>query len=342
MERFCRVVQRIAAAALAVVCGDAACVEAQADGYKAEYALSTVVSESFPFGFAGKRWAELIVEKTQGRIVVRTYPGVSLVGGDQTKEFTALRQGIIDLAVGSTINWSPQVNELNLFSMPFLIPDHRAFDALIQGEVGTALFAALEAKDVIPLAWGENGFREISNSKRPISAPHDMVNLKIRVVASPLFVDTMTALGAKPVQLSWADLKPAVAAGVVDGQENPLAIFQAAKLHDSNQKYLTLWGYVADPLIFVVNRQVWESWSEGDRSLVREAAIQAAAEEIAMVRKGNDAHLRDIRAQGVTVTTLSPQQKTAFQQATCVVYTKWAKSIGTDLIAKAEAAVAQR
>ncbi|HQN19574.1 MAG TPA: C4-dicarboxylate ABC transporter, partial [Syntrophobacteraceae bacterium] len=96
--------------------------------YKQEYKLSTVLGKPFPWGNAGERWAGLIKEKTNGRINVKMYPGTSLVGGDQTKEFTAIRQGAIDLAIGSTINWSPQVMQLNLFAMPFLMPDYKAID----------------------------------------------------------------------------------------------------------------------------------------------------------------------------------------------------------------------
>src|SRR6478672_100516 len=104
--------------------------------YQPEYRLSTVLGPAFPWGRGGERWAELVKEKTQGRINIRMYPGTSLVAGDQTREFTAIRQGVIDMAIGSSINWSPQVKELNLFSLPFLMPDHRAIDALTQGEVG--------------------------------------------------------------------------------------------------------------------------------------------------------------------------------------------------------------
>src|SRR5512138_2431022 len=136
---------------------------AAAADYKQEYKLSTVLGKPFPWGNAGDRWVELIKEKTNGRINVKMYPGTSLVGGDQTKEFTAIRQGAIDMAVGSTINWSPQVQQLNVFAMPFLMPDFKALDALTQGEVGKELFKILETKDVVPLAWGENGFRELSN-----------------------------------------------------------------------------------------------------------------------------------------------------------------------------------
>ncbi len=318
----------------------------QAADYKAEYKLSTVVGKPFPWGNGGERWCQLVEEKTQGRIKMKMYPGASLVGGDQTKEFTAIRQGAIDMAIGSTINWSPQVKELNLFSMPFLMPDYKAIDALTQGEVGKELFKILESKDVIPLAWGENGFREVTNSKRPIRTPADLKGLKMRVVGSPLFLDTFTALGANPTQMSWADAVPALSSGAVDGQENPLTIFTVAKLHEAaNQKNVTLWGYVADPLIFVVNKDVWNSWKPEDQKAVREAAIQAGKEEIAEARKGlvapDDSLIKQIESLGVQVVRLTAAEKEAFRKATKEVYDKWAKQIGPELVKKAEQAVAK-
>ncbi|WP_448190259.1 DctP family TRAP transporter solute-binding subunit [Azospirillum sp. sgz301742] len=319
---------------------------AMAADYKAEYKLSTVLGKPFPWGVAGDRWSELVKEKTQGRINIKMYPGTSLVNGDQTKEFTALRQGVIDLAVGSTINWSPQVKELNLFALPFLMPDHKAIDALTQGPVGKQIFDLLATKDVVPVAWGENGFRELSNSKRPVTTPEDLKGLKIRVVGSPLFLDTFTALGANPTQMSWADAQPALSTGAVDGQENPVAVFTAAKLPTLNQKNLTLWGYVADPLIFVVNKEVWNSWSKEDQEAVRAAALQAGQEEIAISRKGitaqDDSLIKDIKGQGVDVVQLTPAQQKAFQTATRPVFDKWAQTIGPALVKQAEESIANR
>ncbi|WP_431855728.1 DctP family TRAP transporter solute-binding subunit [Azospirillum sp.] len=319
---------------------------AVAADYKAEYKLSTVLGKPFPWGVSGDRWAELVKEKTGGRINIKMYPGTSLVNGDQTKEFTALRQGVIDLAVGSTINWSPQVKELNLFALPFLMPDHKAIDALTQGPVGKQLFDLLATKDVVPLAWGENGFRELSNSKRAVTTPEDLKGLKIRVVGSPLFLDTFTALGANPTQMSWADAQPALSTGAVDGQENPLAIFTAAKLPTLNQKHLTLWGYVADPLIFVVNKEVWNSWSKEDQEAVRAAALQAGQEGIALARKGitatDDSLIKDIKAQGVDVVQLTPDQQKAFQKATRPVFDKWVQTVGPALVKQAEESIAAR
>ncbi|MBC6960458.1 MAG: C4-dicarboxylate ABC transporter [Lautropia sp.] len=317
---------------------------AHAANYRAEYRVSTVVGTAFPWGKGAQIWIDLVRERTQGRINMKLYPGVSLINGDQTREFSAIRQGVIDLAVGSTINWSPQVKELNLFSLPFLARDHAGLDALTRGEVGKRILQIVEKAGVVPLAWGENGFREVTNSKREIRTPADMKGLKFRVVGSPIFNDTFTALGANPTQMSWADAQPALASGAVEGQENPLHIFTAAKLHTLAQKFVTLWDYVADPLIFVANRDVWNAWTPADRDIVRAAAIEAGKQEIAIARKGlsgNDMSMvKEVEALGVKVTKLTDAEKQAFEKAIRPVYDKWTKQIGADLVKRAEAAVA--
>jgi tripartite ATP-independent transporter DctP family solute receptor len=335
----------VAAAAGALAATLAAPALAQTK-YKDEYKLSTVVPASFPWGKGGEIWADLVRQRTNGRINIKMYPGVSLVQGDQTREFTAIRQGIIDMAIGSTINWSPQVKELNLFSLPFLMPDYKAIDALTQGEVGKQLFGILEKQGVVPLAWGENGFRELTNSKREVRKPDDLKGMKIRIVGSPLFSDTFRALGANPTQMSWADAQPAFASGAVDGQENPMSIFTAAKLHTVGQKHVTMWGYVADPLVFVVNKEVWESWTPADREIVRQAAIDAGKQEIGIARAGlvppDVSTIKNVQALGVTVTQLTPQERDAFVTATRRVYAQWKATIGADLVTKAENAIAAR
>jgi TRAP-type C4-dicarboxylate transport system substrate-binding protein len=226
------------------------------------------------------------------------------------------------------------------------MPDYAAVDALTQGEVGKSIFATLDKAGVVPLAWGENGYREISNSKKAIKTPEDLKGLKIRVVGSPLFLDTFTALGANPTQMSWADAQPAMASGAVDGQENPIAVYMAAKLHTVAQKHVTMWGYINDPLIFVVNKDIWNSWTPADREIVKQAAIDAGKEEIAIARKGmveaDKPLLKDIAANGVTVTQLSPAEREAFVKATRPVFEKWKGQIGADLVNQAEKAIAAR
>ena len=312
--------------------------------YKSEYRMSLVLGTAFPWGKGGELWANKVRERTQGRINIKLYPGTSLVQGDQTREFSALRQGVIDMAVGSTINWSPQVKALNLFSMPFLFPNFKSVDAVVQGEVGQEIFKILDKAGVQPLAWGENGYREISNSKHPIKSPADLKGMKIRVVGSPLFLDTFTALGANPTQMSWADAQPAMASGAVDGQENPIGVYMAAKLQSVGQKYMTMWGYMNDPLIFVVNKEVWASWTPADQAIVKQAALDAAKEEIAIARKGlieaDKPLLKEIAGLGVTVTTPTDEERAAFVKATRPVYDKWKIQVGAPLVEKAEKAIA--
>ena len=320
-----------------------AATAASAQTVKPEYKVSTVVGAPFPWGLSAEKWGQLVKERSGGRINLKVYPGASLVGGDQTKEFTAMRQGVIDMAVGSTINWSPQVAELNLFSLPFLMPDHKAIDAITTGEAGKKLFELIAAKDVVPLAWGENGYRELTNSKRDVRKPEDLKGLKIRVVGSPLFNETFTALGANPTQMSWADAQPALSTGAVDGQENPLSIFTVAKLHTVGQKHVTLWGYVADPLIFSVSKQVWDTFSPEDQKILREAAVEAGKYGKELARKGitesDPATLKEIEGLGVRVTKLSAEEQKAFQTVTRPVYDKWKTRIGADLVGAAEKAV---
>ncbi len=319
---------------------------AQSSNYKSEYRMSLVLGTAFPWGKGGELWANKVRERTNGRINIKLYPGVSLIQGDQTREFSALRQGVIDMAIGSTINWSPQVKQLNLFSLPFLMPDYAATDALTQGPVGKSLFQTLEKAGVMPLAWGENGYREISNSKKAIKSPADLKGMKIRVVGSPLFLDTFSALGANPTQMSWADAQPAMASSAVDGQENPMSVFMAAKLYSVAQKHITMWGYMNDPLIFVVNKDIWNSWTPADREIVRQAAIEAGKEETAIARKGmvepGQPLLKEVASHGVTVTQLTPAEREAFVQATRPVVDKWKGQIGADLVNLAQKSIAER
>ncbi|WP_444676940.1 DctP family TRAP transporter solute-binding subunit [Halomonas sp. E19] len=307
-----------------------------------ELSVSTVLSNAFPWGQAAEKWAELVEERTGGELTLRVYPNSQLVSGDQTREFSAMRSGLIDMAVGSTINWSPQVPELNLFSLPFFMPDEAAVDAVTGGEAGEMIFEAIQARGVVPLAWGENGFRQLSNSRGPISEPGDLRGLKIRVVGSPLFQDTFTALGADPTQMSWTDAQPALTTGAVDGQENPLSVFDVARIDQVGQAHLTLWNYMNDPLIFAVNQRVWDSLSAEEREILRDTAIEAGQWEIAMTREQESERLADIQSRGVQVTELSEAQHEAFVAATRSVHDKWIPRIGQELVSTARQAIDAR
>lgn len=320
--------------------------EALAAGkYKKEYKMSVVVGPKLPWGAGASKFAELVRERTDGRINIKVYTSSSLMAGKQTNEFLIHRQGVAEFCFASTINWSTTIKPLNLFNLPFFFPDYKALDAVTQGEVGAELSSILKEKGVTVLAWGENGFREITNSRRGIARPEDLEGLKIRVVGTPIFIDTMKALGANPVNMNWGDAQVAFQQGVVDGQENPVVAIEIPVKIWQFHKYATIWRYVIDPLMLTVNNKVMASFTPEDQEIIAQAAIEAADEQRAIVRKGLIAPdlsaLETLRENGMEVVELDEDARKAFRARTADVYAKWTDVIGADLVAKTEKVIAE-
>jgi len=307
--------------------------------YKSEFKMSIVVNEETPWGRAATRLAGALRFRTQGRINVKNYFNGQLFADQQTTEFVLLQQGVADFAIGSTINWSQQVKELNLFVLPFLFPGYRALDTVQAGEPGKHLFKLIEQKGVVPVAWGENGFRELTNSKRPIRRPADLQGLRVRVVGIPIFSEIFQALGANPVKMNWGEAQVAFQQGTVDGQENPVYLIVPYKLWLAH-KYVTLWHYVVDPVILAVSARTWASLTPEDRSIVRKAGEEVMAEQKREAREGLDDAMTLVNTlrgiYGMEVVDLSPADVKAFRDKVAPVYNKWSEEIGIDLVRGAE------
>lgn len=315
-----------------------------ASDYKDEYKMSVVVGPKLPWGEGATKFADLVRERTDGRINIKVYTSSSLMAGKQTNEFLIHRQGVADFCLASTINWSTTIKPLNLFNLPFFFPDYQALDAVIESEVGSEIATMLHEKGVTLLAWGENGFREITNSKRPIKTPEDLVGMKIRVVGTPIFIDIMTALGGNPVNMNWGDAQVAFQQGVVDGQENPVVAIEIPVKIWQFHKYATIWHYVIDPLMLTVNNKVMASFSAEDQAIIRQAAIEATDEQRNVVRKGLIAPdlsaLKTLEDNGMEVVVLDDETRAAFKAKTSAVYETWVPVVGEDLVKKAETAIA--
>jgi tripartite ATP-independent transporter DctP family solute receptor len=307
--------------------------------YKPEYKLSLVVGPQTSWAQSAVRFADMVRERTGGKINIKCYFAGQLFAGMQTNEFLITRQGIADFAVGSTINWSPTVKELNLFNLPFFFPSYKALDAVEVGEPGKMLFKIIEEKGVMGLGWGENGFRELTNSKRPVRTPEDIDGLKIRVVGSPLFIDTFRAFGANPVSINWSECLTALQQKTVDGQENPVAsIVIPYKLWEIN-KNITIWRYTIDPHILGASKETMNSFDPKDREIVIKAGQEAMAWNKKEARKGLEGSTEafdTLKKNGMEVTILTPKETEAFKAKTKSVYDKWVKEIGTDLVNAAE------
>jgi TRAP-type C4-dicarboxylate transport system substrate-binding protein len=236
------------------------------------------------------------------------------------------------------------VKQLNLFSLPWLAQDYAGMDAMTQGEVGKEVFRQLARAGVVPLAWGENGFREITNGKRPVRRPEDLEGLKVRVVGSPIFIDTFRALGANPVNMNWGEAQTAFQQGTVDGQENPVvSVIVPYKLWTVH-KNITLWRYAIDPLILAVSKLTWDSLTPADHEIVKKTATEVMAWQKQGARAGLDGSTEAVdglRKNGMEVVTLSSAEVAAFKAKTKAVYDKWTADIGPDLVKSAERIAAE-
>ncbi len=322
--------------------------------FKKEYKMTLNVGPQFYWGIGAQKFVDLVKEKTNGKINIKPYWGSALLKGAQLKSPQMVAKGVIDCAYESTINSSPVIPEMNIFSLPFFINTFENLDKLEYGETGKAIFAAMEKKGLVGLAWAENGFRQLTNSKKPVKMPSDLKGLRIRVVGSPIFIDTFRQLGADPVNMNWGDAVTAFQQGVVDGQENPVGVLIPVQIWQYH-KYVTFWNYLVDPVIIYWNKKQWDAFPKDIQKAIKEAAIESARFEKALCRAGLDGDkslnilkkefnytmkipnpVEYMKSKGMTVIFLTDEALEAFKKATKPIYDKWIPKIGKDLYEKAK------
>jgi TRAP-type C4-dicarboxylate transport system substrate-binding protein len=311
---------------------------ADAPGRPREWKLSTAVGPAYALGEAGERWSRLIGEKG-GTIPIRLFPGATLAARDPTREFAALRDGAADLAVGSSLFWAPQVTELNLIGLPWIAADTRQLDALVTGPVKGELDAAIERAGAVPLAYAALGFRALATTTAMVNSPDDLAGLPVRVTSTTYVTDLFVALRAAPRTLPLAEAQAAMKAGTVAAQEGTPAAFAIARLDALGVRHVALWGAVAEVAIFAANRAAWLALSDAERTIVAEAARDAARELPDIARGVEEAALAELRRRGVTITRPTASGRAAFAFAARGAYAKWAAVAGADLVRAAEVTI---
>ncbi|NNU79463.1 DctP family TRAP transporter solute-binding subunit [Halovulum dunhuangense] len=278
-----------------------------------------------------EKFGELLAEKTGGEIDVRVFPNAQLSGGDQMRQAEMVGRGALDLVVTSAINVTPLVPEMAVFSLPYLYSSYEQVDATTQGAPGQMLADILLEKGIVVLAWGENGFREVTNNIRPIRTPEDMQGLNMRV-AGPMYIDVMNALGANPQQMQWGETMTALQQGVVDGQENPIGAVIIPQQVYEVQKYLTAWHYSYDPVFLGISRAKWDSYDADTQAHIRDAAQEAMAYQRQITRESTASGIEFLREKGMEVYEPTAEELEAFRAATKPAFDTWAAKVGEELV----------
>jgi tripartite ATP-independent transporter DctP family solute receptor len=285
---------------------------------------------------AAVKFAEVVKAKTGGRIEVQVAPSAQL--GDDAAMVTALRTGALDFSANSQGAVANAVAEYAAFGMPFMFSTPAAAFKLLDGPLGKELADKSAEKGLILLGTWDNGIRQMTYSKRPITKVEDVKGLKMRVPPDAVLVDIMTALGAEAQQIKFAELYVALQQGVVDGQENPLVNIHASKLYEV-QKHLALTNHQFQITPFLMSKRSWDKLSEVDKKAVREAAAEATTLQRKLSAEADEKLRADLKGKGVQVTTVD---KAAFAKATASVDEKWlASPIGAYLKKVIAAARAQ-
>lgn len=288
-------------------------------------------AEEHPASHGARTFADLVKKASGGKMEVKNFYNATL--GSDTQAVAALRAGTLEMVVTSS---SPLVSlepQFAVFDFPFLLNNEREADALLDGPVGQMLLDKLAEKDLIGLAYWENGFRNLTNSRRPIDTADDIKGLKLRVMQNPVFIDTFQALGANAIAMSFSEVYTALETKTIDAQENPIATIDTAKL-DEVQKYLTITRHTYTPYVVLVSKKFWDDLSAEEQNILRTAAMEARLEQRRFSRQAEAKLLEGLKGRGMVVAELPAAEVDKLRQAAQPVIDRFSQEVGPELVAK--------
>src|SRR6478609_3169090 len=305
-------------------CAAAAAVPADA---QTTLKMNIAIAQNSHYGVAIDTFAREIEKRTDGRYKIQNFYSGAL--GAERESIEALQLGTLDLTMTSTGPVPNFVPDIAILDIPFLFRDYAQARAVLDGPIGQDMLQKFDAKGIHGLAWGENGFRNMTNSKHPVVVPEDLKGLKMRTMENPVHIQAYRAFGIIPTPMAFTEVFTALQQGTVDGQENPLSVITSAKL-DQVQKYLSLTGHVYSPAVILMNKAKWEALSAADRQAFGEAAREAVKANRARIDDDERKAVADLRVRGMTVA--ENVDKAKFQAQLAPVYTEFGKRFGQDNI----------
>lgn len=244
-------------------------------------------------------WFKEEVEKAlPGKYVVNVHHSAAL--GSETQALQQIQLGTTQMSVCTTGPIEAFVPEIKALEMPFLFPSYEAADKALDGPIGQEYKKLFEKAGFVALHFLDNGFRDVTNSKHPIRTPEDCKGLKIRTMEAPTHLAIWRAIGANPTPMAWP-IFTALQQGVIDGQENPIAVIYSAKLVEAGQKYLSLTQHVYSALVFIANKPFMDNLPAADRKIIMDAARTASMKGRAYIRDNETKQLAELKAAGMEI-----------------------------------------
>jgi tripartite ATP-independent transporter DctP family solute receptor len=299
--------------------------------------FSHVQPKESHMGIGAQKFADLVAAKSGKKITVKVFPAGTLGGDIQT--VSALQGGTIDLTTmppGLLVGLN---KEFGVFDLPFLFNDFAEADAVLDGPFGKKMMSRVP-QGLVGLAYWDHGFRNLSNSKRPIARMEDLNGLKLRALQAPMVIDSFKALGANAVPLPFTELYTAMETRAVDGQDNPIVAFETNKFYEV-QKHLSTTRHIYNPLIVLVSKKSWDSLSADEKKIIGDAAVETRDIQRKISREMEIKALDTVRKQGTVVTEITPAERNRMREQTKPVAEKYTAEIGEELVKEVNAEIAK-
>jgi tripartite ATP-independent transporter DctP family solute receptor len=291
--------------------------------------MNISVSQNSHYGAAVDVFAREVEKRTDGRYKVQNFYSGAL--GAERESIEALQVGTLDLTMTSTGPVPNFVPEVAILDIPFLFKDYAQARGTLDGPIGQDMLQKFPSKGLVALAWGENGFRHMTNNKRQVVLPDDLKGLKMRTMENPVHMQAYKAFGIIPTPMAFTEVFTALQQGTVDGQENPLSVISAAKF-DQVQKYMTLTGHVYSPALILMSKTQWDKLSAADKQAFLDAAREAVKANRARIDEDERKAVADLRAKGMII--VETVDKAKFQATLGPTFTEFGKKFGQENIDK--------
>ena len=310
-------------------CGGEKKTTAPANGvFKVQMKLATMTPAGHTYALGAVRFAEMVKERSQGRIEVKIYPDGQLGKGER-ELLEAVQQGTLDIYVGSTAPLSGFSPSMGILDIPFLFRDYDHVDKVLDGALGLALLKDLEGPGLMGMAFWENGFRNLTNSKVAVKTPDEAKGMKIRTQENKIHLTAWKAAGVNPVPMAWGEVYGALQQKTIDGQENPIAVIYSSKINEV-QKFLSMTQHVYSLAVLLISAKKWQGIPKADQELLRKTALEIAQFQRKLGRDSEAKQVEELAGKGMTVT--KDVDKAAWQKAMQPAFKEFSQQFGKDKI----------
>ncbi|MBS7544945.1 TRAP transporter substrate-binding protein [Ancylobacter oerskovii] len=285
--------------------------------------------DSHPQAAAMTKFAELVGTYTNGNVKVQTYHG-ALLGSDE-KQLQAVQAGTQEFYIGTLAPLSTRVKEVQVWDLPFMFQNTKEVYAVLDGPSSKKIFEKIEPTGLVGLTWSGMGFRNLSNSRHPVTKLDDISGLKLRVMANPVALDTWKTIGANATPMPFSEVFPALEVKAIDGQENPLLHMYANKMQEV-QKYISLTNHVYTPVALVASKKFWDKLTPADQDGIRKAAVEAGLLQRQLLDAGDREVIGKFKEAGVEVDEVPADQLARIQEQVKPVVAKFKGQIGDEFV----------